>query len=317
MPDVISLGEALIDIFVAKNGVSLKEANSFISAPGGAPANVAVALARLGIEVGLIGRVGDDPFGIRLLELFQSEGVDTTNFLQIVGYPTTIALVASPSPNKQDFVLYRGADAMLKPKDLNRSYIVSAKVLLFGSVTLTANSRDAAFQAVNWAKEGGVLVAYDANLRPALWRSLKAAREGILAGMEGVSICKVNEIELELLTGTPDLSDGSRKILDHGVKLCLVTLGHKGAYFNNGWVEGHVPGFRIPVVDTTGCGDSFFAGLIVGFLETSLSLDELDSPTLFRLVRFANAVAALASEKKGAMEGLPFRSDVENFLNRF
>ena len=314
MPSVVSLGEALIDMFAGTIGVPLKEADSFIPAPGGAPANVAVALARLGVDAGFIGRVGDDPFGLLLVELLQAEGVDITHFRQIAGHPTTLALVAASSSSEQDFIIYRGADTMLGPEDLDRSYLASAKVFLYGSVTLTATSCDAALQAVTWANEDGVLVAYDANLRPALWPSLEAARQGILEGMCGVSICKVNETELELLAGTRDPSAGSRWILDRGVKLCLVTLGSDGAYFNNGRAEGHVPAFGIREVDTTGCGDAFLAGLIAGLLETSLLLQRLDASTLFRLVRFASAAAALSAEQKGAMAGLPDRAAVDAFL---
>jgi fructokinase len=128
--------------------VPLKEASSFIPAPGGAPANVAVALARLGLQVGFIGLVGYDPFGLLFTEILQAEGVDTTNFRRLADSPTMMALVASNSPNEQDFIIYRGAAARLRAADLNRAYIASVEVFLYGSVTLTEASRDAAFQAV-------------------------------------------------------------------------------------------------------------------------------------------------------------------------
>ena len=316
MPSVVSLGEALIDMFASPIGVSLKEAEGFTPAPGGAPANVAVALARLRVDVGFIGRVGDDSFGHLLVELLGEEGVDTDHFVPLADNPTTLALVASSGPNEQDFIIYRGADTKLSPEDIDRSYLASAKILVYGSVTLTAASRDAARSAVAWANEDGVTVAYDANLRPALWPSLEEARRGILEGMEGASICKVNETELELLSGTSDLSAGSRWILDQGVKLCTVTLGSDGTYFNNGRAEGHVDAFKVDEVETTGCGDAFLAGLIMGLLETDYSLEELDESTLSQLVRFANAGAALSATRKGAMSALPNREEVDAFLDR-
>jgi sugar/nucleoside kinase (ribokinase family) len=315
MPRVISLGETVMDLFGQPSGIPLKEASSFIPAPGGAPANVAVALARLGIEVGFIGLAGDDPFGLLFTELLQAEGVDTTHFRRLAGSPTMLALVATASPNEQDFIVYRGADTKLRPQDLDRAYLASAKILIYGSVTLTGASREAALQAVAWANEDGVLVAYDANLRPALWESLGAARQGILAGMQGVSICKLNEIELELLAGTKDLATGSRWILDQGIKLCLVTLGPQGAYFNNGRAKGYVPGFRVDEVDSTGCGDAFLAGTIYGVLEASLPLEAFDDLTLRQVVRFANAAGALTATRKGAMAALPSRAAVEKFLS--
>jgi sugar/nucleoside kinase (ribokinase family) len=315
MPKVVSLGEAVMDMFASPVGVPLKEASNFIPAPGGAPANVAVGLARLGLDVGFIGLVGNDPFGQLFVELLQAEGVDTTYFRQLVDSPTMLALVAAASPNEQDFIIYRGADTKLRPQDLDRTYLASAEIFLYGSVTLTGASRDAALQAVTWANEDGVLVAYDANLRPALWPSLEIARQGILAGMQGVSICKLNETELELLAGTKDLETGSRWILDQGPKLCLVTLGSQGAYFNNGRAEGYVPGFKVDEVESTGCGDAFLAGAILGLLETSLALEAFDELTLRRLVRFANAAGALTATRKGAMTALPDRAAVERFLS--
>ena len=314
MPDVISLGEALIDFFGRPVGATLGEATSFIPAPGGAPANVAVALARLGVDVGFIGAVGDDPFGDLLIDLLRREGVDTTHLQKISDDPTMIAFVATASPLDQDFTIYRGADTKLEVEDLDRSYIASAKALLYGSVTLSGGSRDAALQAVRWANEENVLVVYDANLRPVLWTDMEAAREGILKGLEGVDVCKLNETELELLAGTGDLAEGSRRMLEKGPKLCLITLGAEGTYFNNGRSEGHVPGFSVEAVDTTGCGDAFCAGLITRLLESGEAVDSLKRSDLFEIVRFANAVSAISATRTGAMAALPRRDEVDDFL---
>ncbi len=314
MPDVISLGEALIDMFADPVGKPMKEASHFIHAPGGAPANVAVALARLGVDVGFVGFVGDDPFGDWLIELLQSAGVDTLFFRKVASSFTTIALVAAASPTEQEFILCRGADTLLRATDLDRDYLASAKVLVYGSVTLTEGSREAAQQAIKWANQDGVLVAYDANLRPALWPSLEAARQGILAGLQGVDICKVNETELALLTGTDDVYEGSHVLLDRGIKLCLVTLGEKGAYYNNGRAANHIPAFKVNPVDTTGSGDAILAGLIAGLLKTETGPEFLDEETLSEIVRFASAAAALNATHKGAMAALPTRAAVEAFL---
>lgn len=317
MPRAISLGEAVMDLFAQPAGVPLQEASSFVPAPGGAPANVAVALARLGQDVGFIGLVGDDPLGLLLTELLQAEGVDTTHFHRLAGSPTMLALVASASPHQQDFVIYRGAATKLRPADLDRAYIASAEVFLFSATILTEDSRDAAFQAVTWANAAGVLVIFDANLRPALWPNLEAARQGILEGLQGAAVCKLNESELAFLAETSDLARGSRWVLAQGPRLCVVTLGSKGAYFNTGRAEGYVPAFRVHEVDTTGCGDAFLAGLTVGLLETGLPVQTLDEASLHRLVRFANAVGALTATRQGAMAALPTRAAVGDFLKDF
>jgi fructokinase len=314
MPRAICLGEAVIDMFGVPSGVILKEVRTFTPAPGGAPANVAVGLARLGVDVGFIGTVGDDPFGSLLTETLQSEGVDTTYVRQVVGSPTTLTLVAASSPNDQDWILYRGADTKLRVEDLDRVYIASAEMLLWGSVTLSAAARDAASQALEWANADGTIVAFDANLRPAVWPSLETARHEILRVLQGVTVCKLNETELEVLTGTKDPVAGSRRILDKGPRLCVVTLGERGAYFSNGNAEGHVPAFNISVVDSAGCGDAFLAGLGCGILGASTPPEALDERVLRRLVRFANAAGALAATCHGTMTGFPTRDAVDSFL---
>jgi fructokinase len=314
MPRAICLGEAVIDMFGVPAGVILKEVRSFTPAPGGAPANVAVGLARLGVGAGFIGTVGDDPFGSLLIEILQSEGVDTTYFRQVVGSPTTMALAAASSANDQDWIIYRGADTKLRVQDLDRSYIASAEILLWGSVTLSASARDAASQAVKWANEDGTIVAFDANLRPAVWPSLETARQEILEALHGVTVCKLNETELEVLAGTNDPVTGSRRILDKGPRLCLVTLGKRGAYFSNGRAEGHVPAFSVSVVDSAGCGDAFLAGLGCGILGISTPPEALDELALRRLVRFANAAGALTASCHGSMTGFPTLHAVDSFL---
>lgn len=314
VPQVVCLGEALIDLFGSPSGVPLKQAACFIPAPGGAPANVAVGLARLGASSGMVGRVGDDPFGHSLIELLQSEGVDTLHLRATGVTHTTLAFVAAASPTEQGFFICRGADATLRPEDLDRSYLASARVLVYGSVTLSAGSRSAARQAVDWAVQDRVLVVYDANLRPVLWPDLDAARQGILEGVGGASVCKLNERELELLTGSSDPEQGSRRILGLGPSLCVVTLGKDGSYFNNGRVQGHVPAFEVEVVDSTGCGDAFLAGLVLGLLESAAPPDCLDEAALQRMLILGNASGALTATQRGAMTALPTRKAVESFI---
>ena len=314
MPDVISLGEALFDLFAGPSGSTLGTARTFTPALGGAPANVAVGLARLGIDVGFVGRVGDDSFGGRLLQVLREEGTDTTHCLPVTGGQTTIALVATSSPVDQDFVLFRGADTLLRPEHLDRAYLSEARVFTYGSVTLSAGARDAALQAAHWAREDGVLVAFDANYRPGVWPGEAAARDAVVEALRCTDIAKLNEVELKLLAGTDDLRAGCRRILDLGVRLCLITLGAEGAWFDNGRVSGSVSGFDAEVVDTTGCGDAFLAAFLAGLVAEPCTLDELDRGALLRLVEAANAAGALNAGRQGAIPGLPTRAEIDTFL---
>ena len=314
MPRIISLGEALIDAF-ADPGVPLRDAEALHPRPGGAPANVAVALARLGADVGFIGKVGADEFGAYLIDLLAEEGVDVTHFVADPGGPTMLAIVAAPSPDEQHFILYHGADTLLRPEELPRATIESAAVFAYGSVTLTAESGAAALQAARWARAAGNHVIFDVNLRPLLWPDLAVARQRTREGVDSASVVKLNDLELEFLTGTTELGPGSRQLLEQGVELCCVSLGADGAYFDNGTVSGHVPAFAVEVVDTTGSGDAFVAGLALGLSDLQEPLANLDAATLRRIVAFANACGALAATRRGAMSALPSVGAVERLLD--
>lgn len=316
MPDVITLGEVVVDIFASPISTPLKEATDFTIALGGSQANVAVTLTRLGASAGFIGKAGADPFGERFMELLRSEGVETSHFTLVRGSPTPVAWVDASDPRNVDFIFYRGASGELRPEDINPAYIASARLFLYNSVTLTGGSREAVRHAVRLAKQNGVLISYDVNYRAPLWPDRAEARQRILEGMQGADILKANEVDIELLAGTSDLPAAARWILQQGVQLCLVTLGSGGTYFNNGRAEGHVPAFQVDALDTTGCGDAFVGGLVYGLLGTSLELPALEEPTLRRLVRYANAVGALTATGMGAMAPLPNRAKVEAFLRQ-
>ena len=290
MPDAVCLGEAVIDLF-APTGTSLKEARSFQRAAGGGPANNAVCLARLEKSVGMIGRVGEDSLGSYLVDLISGEGVDTTHFQRLPRENSTVVLIASPTPQEQDFTIFWGADFQLAIEHLDRPYIESARVLVCGSTTLAHESRRAHHEAVSWARAAQTRVAYDANLRPVLWPDMETAKDELLRGLRASDICKVNEVELEFLAGTSDLEGGSAWCLDQGPQLCVVTLGEQGAFFNNGRASGQVPAFAVDAVDTTGCGDAFLAGLVSQIIERHDNPDEWDEATLSEMVRFASATA--------------------------
>jgi fructokinase len=315
MPDIISFGEALIDLFAGR-GVALRELKPLHPSPGGAPANVAVALARLGVKAGFVGKVGDDGYGRLLVDLLHSEGVDTSHLVVDPGGPTMLAIVDAPSPTEQHFVLYHGADALLQPEELDQAYIQSARVFIYGSVTLTQASGPAALRATRWARDAGESVIFDVNLRPTLWPDLETARRSIGDAVELATVVKLNETELEFLTGTSDPAVGSQKLLACGVHLCCVSLGGNGSYFHSGAASGHVSAFSVQVVDTTGSGDAFVAGLACQLSEFGQPVEQLSDAELRHALRFANACGALAATRLGAMRPLPTRQVVEQLLQR-
>lgn len=316
MVDVICLGEALIDIF-APVGVSLKKAETFTRAPGGAPANVAAALAKLGVSVGFIGKVGEDPFGHLLAETLAGGGVDISLVRFEPEARTTLAWVAQPDVNRSEFIFYRhpGADMLLRAGEIDADYVTQARIFHYGSISLIADpSRTATFRALEVAKEARALISYDPNWRPFLWRGLDHAHQGILEGLTYADLVKVNETELEFITGHADFDAGSQWLLGQGVRLVVVTRGPQGSYFNDGRTKGFVTAFRVDTVDATGCGDGFVAGLLASLLERGHVLEGLTGTDLQAILRFANAVGALTATQKGVIPALPTRERVEAFL---
>ena len=314
MSRIIVLGEALIDLFGGV-GVSLRASTSFQPSPGGAPANVAVALGKLDADVGFIGKVGQDEFGTFLRQFMQSKGVDVTHLTLDARAPTMLAVVALPEPNNPQFILYNGANELLTPEELPNDIIENCAVFVYGSVTLSTKSRETALQAAKIAKQAGANVIFDVNLRPNLWSDLDTASKTIHQALETATIIKANETEIEFLTGTSDLEGGSKALIDKDIQLCCVSLGDQGAYFRTPRASGYVPAFAVEAIDATGSGDAFVAGLAFQIDQLDKPLNELYANELFELIRFANACGALTATTTGAMMGSPKRQMVDELLN--
>ncbi len=313
MPKIVVLGEALIDLF-AESSKGLADTTFLRPSPGGAPANVAVALGRLGASVGFIGKVGADAFGELLQTTLKKHNVDTTYFTADKNAPTMLAVVAIPNPNEQQFVLYNGANELLDVASLPTAYIEGADVFIYGSVSLATQSRDAALKAAQLARSAGHHVIFDVNLRPALWPNLEEAKTHIEAALATATIIKVNEIELEFLTGTRDVKKGSQELLTHGAELCCISLGADGAFFSTGKVAGHVPAFDVRVKSTVGSGDAFVAGLAFQVSELGQSLESLEHQKLYDMIRFANACGAVVATQEGAMSAELNMEIIKKFL---
>lgn len=313
MPRIIVLGEALIDLF-AGTAVSLRTTRAFQPSPGGAPANVAVALGKLGAEVSFIGKVGHDEFGFWLREFMASQGVDVTYLETDTRAPTMLAVVALPTPDAPQFILYNGANELLTSDDLPRQAIKKAAVFIYGSVTLSTRSSDAALAAAAAAHQAGVQVIFDVNLRPNLWRDLDTARQKIDQSLKTASIIKTNETELEFLTGTDDLERGSALLLERGAQLCCVSLGDKGAYFRTTAAHGLVPAFAVEAIDATGSGDAFVAGLALQVAQIPKPLHTLSFDEWYTIIRFANGCGALTTTALGGMSGSPTLAAVQELM---
>jgi fructokinase len=314
--DIVCLGELLVDMFPAEQGRRLAEVSAFHPKPGGAPANAAVAVARLGAKSAFIGKLGDEAFGHHLAQVLQENGVDTRGIRFDAYARTTLAFIAKPDVNTQEFVFYRnpGADTCLQADELDRALLQETKVLHFGSLSLGAEPiRTATWEAVSVARQAGALISFDVNYRPTLWDSPDHACQQVTAMIPQANLLKVNEVELALLTGSQDPA-ASRKLLEMGPQLVVVTLGPYGSYFCVAEGSEHVPPFAVTAVDATGCGDAFIAGLLCQLIADGGWRAQLQPARLRQILRYANAVGALTAQTLGVIPALPTAKQVEEFL---
>jgi fructokinase len=317
--EILCLGELLIDMFPAEIGRGMTEVSAFRPKPGGAPANVAVAAARLGARSGFIGKVGEDAFGHFLEHVLKDEGVDTQGMRFDSEARTTLVFIAMPDVHSAEFVFYRnpGADMLLQPEELPVKLLQSTAWLHFGSLSLIDEPiRSAATRAVEIAREADALISFDVNYRPALWSSEAEAHQRVMAMLPFVDLVKVNQAELSLLTSSEELESGSSILLSHGPKLCVVTLGSGGSYFQNSRGGSFVPGFEVETVDATGCGDAFVAGLLTQLIRTGQPSADFSPDQLNAALRYANAVGALTALTQGVIPALPNTEQVDKFLSQ-
>ena len=316
MPKALCIGELLIDFVSTTLDVTLAEAPGFVKAPGGAPANVAVGLAKLGVDAGFIGKVGADAFGDFLRETLEQNSVDTAYLIAGEESRTTLAFVATRSDGMKDITFYRhpGADIQLSPDEIDTGYVQSTELFHYGSVSLSHSpSREATLHAIRSAKAGGARLSYDPNLRLMLWDNAKDAKYWIWEVMSYADVVKISEEEWEFVTGDVELTSGIERILGLGVKLLVVTLGERGCYYTNGITEGFVDGFVVDVVDTLGAGDAFVAAMLTQLMPHT-DLTSLEKVRLDAIMRYANAAGALATQKVGVIPSLPTSSEIESFL---
>ncbi len=313
MKGVITLGEALIDF------TPLDENNmEFRKCPGGAPANVAVGLSRLGVKTSFVGKVGDDLLGRFLKETLNENGVNTEGMLLTDQARTGMTFVTLDEDGDRDFSFYinPSADTFLKKEDIEESIFIEYKILHFGSISLIYEpARSATIDAVKKAKESGVLISYDPNLRLNLWPDAQTAKERILSMLSEVDILKISEEELEFITGSQEVEAGAKALKEeYGISLIYVTFGSEGAYYYYDDQLRFVPALKVDAVDTTGAGDAFVSSILYSIAQTDKSLQELDYEFLDNATKLASISGALTASQKGAMAALPTLDEIEGRL---
>lgn len=314
--DVVAMGELLIDF--TENGIS-SQGNPLLEAnPGGAPCNVLAMLAKLGKSVAFIGKVGNDQFGSQLKDTLRAVGIDMRGLVTDPVVHTTLAFVHTLPDGDRDFSFYRdpGADMMLTAQELAPGLVEQAKIFHFGTLSMTHDAvRAATLCALDRARQAGVKVSFDPNLRPPLWSSMELAKECMELGMSRCDYLKIADNEVRFFTGAEDYEEGVRLIRKQypNISVLFLTMGANGSRAYCRDLRAEHPGFMVDTVDTCGAGDTF-CGCALGYLldhdPAKLTQDQLNE-----LLRFANAAAALVTTKKGAIRSMPERWQVNALCN--
>jgi len=312
-PEVVGIGEVLVD-FVATAPVSYLEASAFQKCFGGAPMNTLVGVARLGSSSGAIAAVGDDPFGQFLVQELRKNDVDTSHVKTKKGMRTTLAFVANePKTGERSFIFYRRpwvrgtADNALSIEDVDLDYASNAKILHVSGFSLSQNpSRKAVLSAVKHVKRAGVKVSFDPTLRIDVWNSERAIRRLYSQMLSLSDIATFSREEAAFIFRTNNPEKAAEAALRCGAKVVGVKLGSDGALLQTNENQRlYAPAFRVRAVDTTGAGDGWNAGLLVGLLKGW----DLDT-----CLTVANAVGALVVTKPGAITALPYKDELNIFL---
>ncbi|HET9660751.1 MAG TPA: carbohydrate kinase [Thermomicrobiales bacterium] len=314
---VLSFGELLIDLIATGSTTSLLDVDMLAVRPGGAPANVAVALARLGIPAALCSVVGQDPFGDRLLGVLDANGVDRSRVRQDPQADTTLAFAWKDVRGDGHFRLVRQADVLLNVDDVEAAGIADLAAIVVGSVSLSAQpSRRAIEVAVQRAREARVPVCFDVNLRPTIWPDRETARHACEQILPSTNLLKLSLDDARFLLDlgpTPSVDDVFAALENYAFDFIVLTDGGRGCWFANRETmefsaPEHVPAYKIDAVEPTGAGDAFLAATIARLIEGAwhpLTVDDL---------RFASAAGALTTTRPGAIDSLPTRAEIDTFL---
>jgi fructokinase len=313
---IVSLGEVVADVYLEQTPSDVEL--QFTARPGGAPANVAVAVAKLGAQASFVGRLGDDLFGDFILRALHAVGVETAAVRrEPPPTRTTLAFVEVSKDGNREFTFYRSvpaADELLAPEDIHRESLSGASFANFGSIPLIKDPvRSATHKFAQLASEMDVPVAFDVNLREHLWKSLDEFREAIEPMLGLATVIKLSADELAPVLGTEDPEEGAGMLLSRGATLALVSMGHQGALYATKTFHGTAPSFEPErVLDATGAGDAFLAGTLAHLAETPGWREH--EASVHEAVRRGTAAGAMACAEFGAMPGLPTRDKLDQFI---
>lgn len=317
---IITIGEFVMDMIHEGHKPQLL-VDRFLAVPGGAPANVAIGVSRLGVMAGFIGCIGRDYFGDKLMGVLKENNVDTGGIFQTNNGRTTEVKIF-PRDDGKIQIEYSGAPAhkLLSPDNINPAYFRGIELLHFCSVSLAEDlTYQATIRAIRIAKERGGIISFDPNHRLPAWSDQELARKRIWEGIGTADIIKTNDEELSFIVKDDNPEKGVNKILTNSAaEIVIVTMAGNGAYYKaRGGFEGYISGFQVNVMEVTGAGDAFSASIIADIHKrgAARNLRSLRENDWRDIISRANGAGAIAVTKKGAISALPTVMELNDFLN--
>lgn len=321
MNTVCCFGEALIDFHGTPSGA----APTFTAHAGGAPANVSVAIARLGGRAAFVGMFGRDMFGDLLLQELAAAGVDTVHARRTDAANTALAFVSHAANGERDFSFYRppSADLLFRDADFDASIFAAGTLFHAGSCSMTEPASAAVtLQGMAHARQAGALVSFDMNLRPPLWPRGEDPAPTIWRALALADFVKLSAEELAFLAISMGHDDAVfARLWNSHAKLVVVTDGERAARWSTPNARGECSTFPVRAIDTTGAGDAFVGGCLYQFAKAGMDAAALatfvgDSARLDAVLRFASACGALAVTRAGSFAAMPALAEVEVFLEQ-
>ncbi|MDM5188006.1 carbohydrate kinase [Bacillus sp. DX4.1] len=320
MKNLYAIGEALIDFIPIQKGKALKDVMEFQRVPGGAPANVAAAVAKYGGKSCMLTKLGTDAFGDFLLEQLQEVGVNTGKIIRTNEANTGLAFVSLREDGERDFSFYRNpsADLLLNENEIDERWFEKGDILHFCSVDLVESPmKYAHLKAVHSAKARGGIISFDPNVRLPLWKHAEDCRKTILEFIPRAHIVKISDEELTFITGISDTEKAIESLFIGDVKAVIYTKGAQGAELYMKDKQYQSNGYLVVVQDTTGAGDAFIGGFLYKLLEKNVrqqNLEEVLHMHWQEILTFANASGALTTTGKGAISSIPVKEDIYKLL---
>lgn len=312
MKNVFCIGELLIDFVAENQGSDLTKAIQFTKKAGGAPANVACAISKLGGKASFVGAVGKDAFGIFLRNTLEVHRVDSSE-LQLTDSFTTLAFVSIAEDGERDFVFSRGADRELVYKEELKEKLDS-QIVHFGAATsFLGGSLEASYtQYLEDAIDKNAFICFDPNFRGDLWNGSESIFiEKCLPFISKAHLCKFSLEEAQLLSGKEDMHQACDVLHNLGVDFICITLGAEGTLLSSTTKKQVVPSTKVMAVDTTGAGDAFIGCLLYQLSSLNNPLEIVSNfDGLLKMIEIANKAGAITTTKFGAIDALPKASEV-------